>query len=165
MNDGIRPETTTATRSATPLVLGMVAAAALFVLYMATGMPGMDHGSAMPAAMPEHVPSHRLMTPSAFAQIVEDPATVTINVHVPASEADLDGTDLRLPYDDIDVSDLPADLDTRLAVYCRSGNMSAQAVQTLTGMGYTDIVELDGGTDAWQASGGKLAGAAPVSGR
>jgi phage shock protein E len=165
VNDGVRPYTASSTRSATALVLGMVAVAAVFVLYMATGMPGMDHGSAMPAVMPEHVVSYRKVAPDAFAQIVGDPATVTINVHVPASEADLDGTDLRLPYNDLDVSDLPADLDTRLAVYCRSGNMSAEAVRTLTGIGYTDIVELEGGTDAWQASGAKLAGAAPLSGR
>jgi phage shock protein E len=43
--------------------------------------------------------------------------------------------------------------------------MSAQAVRTLTGIGYTDIVELEGGTDAWQASGAKLAGAAAFSDR
>ena len=31
--------------------------------------------------------------------------------------------------------------------------MSADAVVTLSGLGYTNIVELDGGMNAWRASG------------
>ena len=37
-----------------------------------------------------------------------------------------------------------------------SRNMSAEAAQTLSAMGYTDIVELDGGMRAWSESGRPL---------
>lgn len=67
------------------------------------------------------------------------------------------GTDLAIPFDQIAArkSELPA-LTTPLAVYCRSGRMSAIAVQTLSGLGYTDVVELEGGMIAWEAAGRPL---------
>lgn len=37
-----------------------------------------------------------------------------------------------------------------MAVYCRSGSMSATAVETLARLGYEDIVELDGGMVKWR---------------
>jgi phage shock protein E len=81
---------------------------------------------------------------------------VTINVHIP-DEGSIPGTDLAIAFDDISSStDLPEDLDTPLAVYCRSGNMSADAVDDLEDLGYSDIVELDGGFNAWEASGREL---------
>ncbi|MFN0090295.1 MAG: rhodanese-like domain-containing protein [Acidimicrobiales bacterium] len=46
-------------------------------------------------------------------------------------------------------SELPNNRSTPLAVYCRSGNMSADAVDDLEALAYTDIVELDGGFNAW----------------
>ncbi len=45
---------------------------------------------------------------------------------------------------------------TTIAVYCMSGNMSATAVQDLADLGYTDVVELDGGMMAWMADGREL---------
>jgi rhodanese-related sulfurtransferase len=37
-----------------------------------------------------------------------------------------------------------------------SGNMSAIAGRELLALGYTDVIELDGGMQAWQASGRTL---------
>lgn len=87
---------------------------------------------------------------------------VTINVHTP-DEGSIAGTDLTIPFDQIASSDqLPKDRSTPLAVYCRSGNMSADAVDDLEALGYTDIVELAGGFNAWTAAGRPLV--APASG-
>lgn len=63
-----------------------------------------------------------------------------------------------VPYDQIGekTNALPTDLNTPLAIYCRTGRMSAIAGQTLTGLGYTDVVELEGGMDAWVTSGRPL---------
>ncbi len=97
-----------------------------------------------------------LVGPDAFAARMAEPNVVTINVHVP-DEGHLDGTDLTIAFDTISSSTLlPSDKTTPLAVYCRSGNMSADAVEDLAAMGYVDIVELDGGFDAWVASGRTL---------
>ena len=100
--------------------------------------------------------SPQLLPPAAFAEAVTRPGTVTLNVHVP-DEGSLPGTDLAIPFDQIEErgAELPA-RSTPLAVYCRSGNMSAEAVETLTRLGYEDIVELAGGMEAWQAEGRQL---------
>ena len=98
----------------------------------------------------------RLVSPQEFAASVEADGVVTINVHVP-DEGSIPGTDLAIPFDRISSSDeLPTDLDTPLAVYCRSGNMSADAIEDLEALGYTDIVELEGGFNAWKSSGRPL---------
>lgn len=98
----------------------------------------------------------RLVPPAAFEEALAEPKRVSINVHVP-DEGSIADTDLAIPFDEIETrqSELP-DTSTPLAVYCRSGNMSAEAVQTLIGLGYTDVVELAGGMVAWQSSGRSL---------
>lgn len=99
----------------------------------------------------------RLLEPAAFAAAVNDPRTVTIDVHVPFAGA-VAGTDLFVPYDQIraQTDRLPTDRSTPLAIYCRSGRMSAAAAPVLAALGYRNIVELAGGVDAWQASGRPL---------
>ena len=100
--------------------------------------------------------SSALVAPDAFAARIEVPGVVTINVHTP-NEGSIGGTDLTIAFDRIaESSDLPADLSTPLAIYCRSGNMSADAVDDLEALGYNDIVELEGGFNAWEASGRPL---------
>ena len=95
-----------------------------------------------------------LLAPARFADVLADEQTFVINVHVP-DEGSIEGTDAAIPFDRIEArqADLPADRGTPLAVYCRSGSMSAEAVASLTGLGYTDIVDLDGGMRAWTAEG------------
>lgn len=97
------------------------------------------------------------LDPAAFAAAVAEPDRVTVNVHVP-DEGRIQGTDLMLPYDQVRAraAELPADRTTPLAVYCRTGRMSAEAVAVLTELGYTDVVELAGGMQAWQSAGRPL---------
>lgn len=145
----------TTARSGKVMVVVFVAFAVGVALYFALGMPGMDHGSdsTMDSMdMNSETLSHRLVDPDAFDTALEQPNTVVINVHVPY-EGEIEGTDLLMPFDEIDAAALPPDRATPLAVYCRSDTMSAEAVVTLAGLGYTNIVELDGGMNAWRASG------------
>lgn len=120
--------------------------------------PTHDHAAAeSPSAAP--AAQVRQLDPTAFE--VAEPGRLLINVHIP-DEGSLPGTDLALPYNEIDgrTADLPADRSTPLAIYCMSGNMSAIAGRELAALGYTDIVELNGGMQAWQASGRPLLPAA-----
>ena len=125
-------------------------------LYFAFGMPGMDHGASSPTE--EHDASTsasavsttpRLVDPGAFEAAMQDGDSFVVNVHTPY-DGEIAGTDAFITFDSIEQSsvELPGDLSTPMLVYCRSGNMSRAAAETLTEMGYIDVVELDGGVGA-----------------
>jgi rhodanese-related sulfurtransferase len=80
-----------------------------------------------------------------------------LNVKTPYI-GEIEGTDLYIPYTDLEAraDELPTDKAAPIVVYCRSGNESAIASQTLLDLGYTNIENLDGGMNAWAASGRSL---------
>lgn len=98
----------------------------------------------------------RQLDPAEFAVATAGPR-VSVNVHIP-NEGSLPGTDLTIPFDHIAAraAELPQDRTTPVAVYCMTGHMSAIAGQELIRLGYTDIVELRGGMQAWKADGRPL---------
>ena len=51
------------------------------------------------------------------------------------------------------IQDLVKDPDARIVLYCRTGGRSALATLTLQDMGYTNVVDLDGGFKAWVTEG------------
>jgi rhodanese-related sulfurtransferase len=77
-----------------------------------------------------------------------------VNTHIPF-EGDIPNTDLTIPYNEVKqyLDQLPADKNAKIVLYCRSGNMSTQAAAELVELGYTNVYELDGGFNAWEASG------------
>lgn len=97
------------------------------------------------------------VSPLEFERAIAGGERVMINVHVPY-EGEIAGTDLSIPFDQIEAQSglLPSDRSIPLAVYCRSDRMSAIAAQSLSRLGYDDIVELDGGMHAWEQSGRAL---------
>ncbi|MFN8050142.1 MAG: rhodanese-like domain-containing protein [Acidimicrobiales bacterium] len=128
-------------------------ALAAVALAVAVPLAGCGSDTATSTTTTSAAGAPRLVGVAAFAKRVADPSVTTVNVHIP-NEGDIAGTDLDIPYDRIGAStELPTDRHTPLAIYCRSGNMSAIAVRTLHSMGYTDVVELKGGYDAWLAAG------------
>lgn len=126
----------------------------LVLVVFVAGCTGNDADDAMATAA--EVSSARLVGVDEFAERMGEPDVLAVNVHVP-DEGQLPGTDLAIRFDEISDSEaLPPDLDTPLAIYCKSGNMSAEAVADLVALGYTDVVELDGGFDAWVEAGRRL---------
>jgi len=151
------------------IIIALTVAAAGATAACTAGAPAsMNAPSSMAASMtsvrtsaasgaPSNAPAGvRLLDPAEFAEAIATDR-VTINVHVP-DEGSLPGTDLAVPFDRITAAagQLPADRSTPLAIYCRTGHMSAIAGPELTALGYTDIVELRGGMEAWQAAGKPL---------
>lgn len=151
-------------RQATTVGLAAVAVAVLSLGVTGCGGGGGSTSTASTTAPASAAPASRLLDPAAFERyLAEHPGVPLVNVHVPYA-GHLTGTTAFVPYDQIGSwSDLPADKNAPLAIYCRSGNMSAEAATTLTSLGYTDVVELAGGMQAWVASGRQLLQQAPPS--
>ena len=48
------------------------------------------------------------------------------------------------------------DKDQAIVLYCRSGSMSSSTGKELADLGYTNIIELKGGYNAWNRAGGDM---------
>jgi rhodanese-related sulfurtransferase len=85
--------------------------------------------------------------------MLENKDNTIINVYV-SNEGNIPGTDLSIPYDQIDqnLAKIP-DKNAKIVLYCRSDRMSNIAAKTLVGLGYTNIYNLDGGMVDWEAAG------------
>jgi phage shock protein E len=94
------------------------------------------------------------VTPDQLASMMTSKDFTLLNVKTPYI-GEIEGTDLYIPYNQLTSrsSELPSDKAAKIVVYCRSGNESAIASQTLLDMGYTNLWNLDGGMVAWQNSG------------
>ncbi len=98
------------------------------------------------------------LTVDAFAEILaKNKRDYTIvDVHIPY-EGEIEGTDLKIPYNDVNAltAALP-NKDARIVLYCRSGRMSEIASRALIDKGYTQVFDVQGGMSAWEASGRTL---------
>jgi len=74
-----------------------------------------------------------------------------INVHIPY-EGEIEQTDLFIPYNEIEqnLDKLPANKGAKIFLYCRTDRMSIIAARALVKLGYTNILQLDGGMKIWE---------------
>lgn len=91
-----------------------------------------------------------------LAGMLEDTDLVLVNVHIPY-EGEIPDTDLFIPFGEMqDHLEALPDKDAPIVLYCRSGGMSATAAEVLVEHGYRNVMELDGGFNAWKAQGYEL---------
>jgi rhodanese-related sulfurtransferase len=147
--------------------LAMLGWLALLVLAVACGgengaAPTADGSSAAGSAVPASAASSRSyvdIDAGELARLLDQDGVTVMNVHIPFAGA-IAGTDLSIPFNEIETSlaRLPADRSAKLVVYCRSDRMSEIAAQTLVDLGYTNVLNLDGGMISWEQSGRPLSG-------
>lgn len=103
--------------------------------------------------------SYKNVTANELNSMLKNKDFVFINVHIPFA-GNIAGTDLSIPYDQIEqnLSQLPSDKNAKIVLYCRSGRMSAIAAETLVKLGYTNILNLEGGMDGWEQAGYPIEG-------
>jgi rhodanese-related sulfurtransferase len=98
--------------------------------------------------------SYKNVEPKELNNMLKNKDFVFINVHIPFA-GNIVKTDLSIPYDQIDqnLSQLPAEKNAKILLYCRSGHMSQIAAEKLVSLGYTNIWNLKGGMIGWEQAG------------
>lgn len=74
-----------------------------------------------------------------------------------SSDGYIEGAKL-IPHSEIESrqDELPSDKDDLIMLYCRSGNRSQDAAQTLIDLGYSNIIELEVGITGWKENGNEV---------
>lgn len=107
--------------------------------------------------IPSSEADYGTITIDEFAAALDQPDMYTvINVHIPY-EGEVPNTDDQIPYNDIDALTVALpDQNAPIILYCLSGRMSEEASHALVALGYTNVVDVPGGMNAWTASGRDL---------
>lgn len=132
-----------------------IIAVAIFIGLIAVGAGCSAAPSVLPTPSVKAV--YRTITLDEFATALDQPDSYTvINVHIPY-EGEVPNTDDQIAYNDIDalISALP-DRNAPIILYCRSGQMSEEASRALVELGYTNVIDVPGGMNAWTDSGREL---------
>jgi len=99
----------------------------------------------------------RVLAPSVALELLETERhrqIIDVRTLQEFSEGHLDNAVLMDFYEDdfaAAIDDL--DRDQPYVIYCRSGNRSGQTRQLMEDLGFTDVVDIDGGIESWLAEG------------
>lgn len=94
--------------------------------------------------------SYTDLSPIEFKNLIEDENVFVLDVHIPEQQH-ISTTDAFIPYNKLqnNIDKLPENKEMKIAVYCRSGSMSATASKELNELGYKNVYNLIGGRNAY----------------
>ena len=97
------------------------------------------------------------ITASELKQVMQDKDVFLVDVHTP-KQKHIKGTDLFIPYSDVEAykDKLPKDKTAAIYLYCEGGPMGNAAARTLHDLGYSNLINLEGGANAWRKGGFKF---------
>jgi rhodanese-related sulfurtransferase len=126
----------------------------LFLLLVVILLAGCQSKPITGETVPVAGKSYQNVSAAELNTMLKDKDFLLVNVHIPFA-GNLPQTDLSIPYDQIEqnLSQLPADKNARIVLYCRSGHMSQIAAEQLVSLGYNNIWNLKGGMADWEAAG------------
>jgi rhodanese-related sulfurtransferase len=131
------------------VILGLAAAAA----GCSTEQAASPAGSGAPA---EPAGYATVDVQTAHDALSTDPGAQLLDVREPAEWAETGVPEgaVLIPLGEVDQS-AASELDPASPVYviCRSGNRSRTAAEALVRLGFSDVVNVDGGVNAWTAAG------------
>ena len=124
----------------------------VFVILFLSGSLLFSGGRREPAARGSVAAVEEGLSSERLAEIIAsaDPDTYLVDVRTEAEyNAGAIPTAINIPYDVI-AADLPTeDRSSRIIVYCRSGNRSGVAADTLEQLGFTNVLDF-GGVGNWK---------------
>lgn len=134
------------------IIIGILSVLAVFLIGFLPRVGSFTSGERNESA--NEVSGVQLVGPTEFSRLIENNDAFLVDVHIP-EQTHIPGTDVLIPYNEIseNLNQLPKDKSTPILVYCRSGSMSRQASQEIYDLGYTNVYDLDGGVNAYKASG------------
>ena len=95
-----------------------------------------------------------MITATELNQIMQNEDIFLVDVHTPEQQH-IKGTDLFIPYNAIEQNKdkLPEDKNTAIYLYCEGGPMGNAAARSLNELGYRNLINLEGGANAWRKKG------------
>lgn len=138
------------------LSIGFLAVLALLVAACGAGSSTSEGSTESTGDLSKNAAGYADISVEQLAGMLENKDFTLVNVHIPY-EGEIPQTDLFIPFDEIaGYQDQLPDKDAPIVLYCRSGSMSTSAAQELASLGYTNVLEVDGGFNAWKAAGREL---------
>ena len=95
-----------------------------------------------------------MLSPTELHQTMQDGDIFLVDVHTP-QQRHIKGTDLFIPFNEVEKyqDKLPQDKNTAIYLYCEGGPMGNATAKSLQKLGYQNLFNLDGGTNAWKKAG------------
>jgi rhodanese-related sulfurtransferase len=96
----------------------------------------------------------KVITATELKRIMQNEDIFLVDVHTP-EQRHIKGTDLFIPYDEIEKykDKFPKDKNTAIYLYCEGGPMGNAAAKSLHELGYRNLINLEGGEKAWRKAG------------